>query len=328
MINAQPQAVPELSDQPFFIIGSPRSGTTLLERILNRHSRLFIPPETEFFYRLMLQGLLGKPFDAGQASRFLDSYLECRPATLLGLARTPELKRRLLEDADDYGTLFLRLMDVLRGSCQKPRCGEKTPHHLQSATTILELFPKASMIAMVRDERAVTRNRLQKPGWEDNLFSAARLWKRDSEKLVKLLQSHGDRCILVVRYEELVTDTSRVVGQVCEFLGEAFQPEMLNPEADEGSRFDNYYQQSWMAKASRPIDAKSVDAWRSAFLPKELALINHLQGPNLRYWGYPVETQGATGGWRMLLLKERLRHAVYRVKRKLAGATPLSRSGS
>ena len=327
MTNTQPQTVPEPSDELFFIIGSPRSGTTLLERILNRHSRVFIPPETEFFYRLMLQGLLGKPFDAGQASRFLDSYLECRPATMLGLTKTPELKRRLLEDADDYGTLFLRLMDVLRGPSQKPRYGEKTPHHLQSATAILELFPKACMIAMVRDGRAVTRSRLQKPGWEDNLYAAARIWKRDSERLVKLMQRHGDRRILVVRYEELIADASRVVGQVCEFLGEAFQSEMLDPAADEGSRFSDYYQQSWMAKASEHINAKSVDAWRSAFLPKELALINHLQGPNLRYWGYPVETQGAVGGWRMLLLKERLRHAIYRVKRTLVGV-PLSPSGS
>ncbi len=267
----------------------------------------------------MRQGLLGKPFEAGQASCFLDSYLECRPATLLDLTRTPDLKRRLLEGTDDYGTLFLRLVDVLRGQCQKTHWGEKTPHHLWIAPAILELFPRASMIAMVRDGRAVIRSMLQKPGWEDNLFFAARSWKRDSEQLVKLLESHGERRILVVRYEELVADGNRVVGQVCEFLGETFQPEMLNPAADEGSRFGDYYRQSWMAKASRPLDAKSVDAWRSTFSPKELALINHLQGPNLRYWGYPVEDQGNASGWRTLLLKERLRHAIYRVKRKLAG---------
>lgn len=307
------------TNEAFFVVGSPRSGTTLLERILNRHSRLFVPPETEFFHLLKRHGLLGKAYLDREAAQFLDVYLDSRPAKMLGLREDAKsLKQRLLENSSSYKDLFITLMETLREPSQRPRWGEKTPHHLRTGDAILNLFPTAKMIAVLRDGRAVTRSRLMKPGWEKNHLVAARVWQNDSQRLVELLNSDHAQRILVVRYEELVGRASDVVPRVCGFLGETFEPQMLDPNASEETRFGSYYEQSWMAKADRAIDPATMDAWRSAFTDRELALINHLQGDGLRHWGYSVDQLTHKRGWRVLLIKEQLRHAIYRVQRRIA----------
>ena len=316
MLDPVPQAAGVQSNAPFFILGSPRSGTTLLVQILNRHSRLFIPPETEFFYLLNRYGLLNRPFGAMRALRFIDAYLASRPASMLGLPELPGLRQRLLENASSYREVFIRLMDILNEPSGKPRWGEKTPHHLHVGEAILAEFPQAPVLAVLRDGRAVTRSRLQKTNWEQNLFGAAKLWRNDSQRLRRLLRNHGER-ILIVRYEDLVRDPKPVIAQVCEFIGETFEPRMLESVESIEPRFQAYYGQSWMAKSKGAIDPSRMEAWRTAFSRRELSLINHVQRSELRHWGYPLD-QDASGGWRLLLVREQFRHLLHRVKRKIA----------
>lgn len=316
MHETSSKAVCVCTEEPFFVIGSPRSGTTLMVQILSRHSRLFIPPETEFFYLLSLYGLIDRPFRIPQATRFLDFYLASRPAVMLGLDQIQGLRERLLAGASSYEGMFVRLMAVLGEPSEKARWGEKTPHHLHAAEAILTLFPAAPMIALVRDGRAVTRSRLQKQNWEQNIFGAAKLWERDSRRLRRLLRCHEKR-ILVVRYEELVNAPRAAIERVCQWLGESFEPQMLDPVAEVEPRFEAYYRQSWMEKATGAIDPSRIEAWRAAFSAQELALINHVQAKELRFWGYPVESARSPGWW-ALLVREQIRHFGFRIKRKLS----------
>lgn len=316
MQQLRPAPLASIPEVPFFIVGSPRSGTTLLVQILNRHARLFVPPETEFFYLLDRYGFARRPFGTEQAGRFLDLYLASRPASMLGLGSLPDLRTRLLSGALSYKEIFTRLMSLLAEPTGKPRWGEKTPHHLHTADAILEGFPEAQMIALVRDGRAVTRSRLQKKNWEQNLFGAASLWRRDSLRLRRLMQRHPGR-VLLLRYEDLVADPALAVTRVCEALGEAFEPAMLDPVDVVEPRFDAYYRQSWMAKSTGAIDPSRTESWRDAFSPKELSVIEHIQARELAFWGYPVE-RSPVSGWRWLLMREQLRHQAYRIKRRIS----------
>ncbi|NEV64897.1 sulfotransferase family protein [Thiorhodococcus minor] len=316
MQQLRPAPSASMPEVPFFIVGSPRSGTTLLVQILNRHSRLFVPPETEFFYLLDRYGFAGRPFGAKQAERFLDLYLASRPVSMLGLGGLAELRARLLMGALSYRDVFTRLMGLLAEPTGKPRWGEKTPHHLHTADAILDDFPEAHMIALVRDGRAVTRSRLQKQNWEQNLFGAASLWRRDSLRLRRLMQRHPGRLVLL-RYEDLVADPALAVRRVCEAIGEVFEPRMLDPVDAVEPRFGAYYSQSWMAKSTGAIDPSRTQTWRDAFSPKELSVIEHIQAPELIFWGYPVE-RSPVSGWRALLMREQLLHQAYRIKRRLS----------
>ena len=178
----------ELSS-PFFIIGSPRSGTTLLERMLNRHSQIFIPPETEFFHALRY-ALSDKERAIENPKKFLDfaaAYSKWQALKLIGI--TDADLRDIANHSSNYRDFFLLLLGKLAGRARKTNSifiGEKSPLHLHHTSLIRQLFPTARFIATVRDGRAVVVSRMKHPHWNRNLVTFSREWVKDSKMIRKL----------------------------------------------------------------------------------------------------------------------------------------------
>lgn len=306
--------------EPFFIVGSPRSGTALLQRLLARHSRIFVAPETEFFYQLRHFGYADAPFSEDRLRAFLARYVECRPAQLIGLHRMAELPERLLaEQPGSYGEVFRALVDLLAGPDGKPVRGEVTPHHLRCLDDIMQAFSRAPIIAMVRDGRAVVRSRLEHPNWEHNLLDAARRWAGDVRILRRLLRTEERWRVLCVSYERLVTDPEAILVEVCAFLGERFEPAMLEEDVNRPRRFEAYYGQPWMSRTVRGIDPARADSWRNEYSPAALAVVERELGDELRALGYARLADPDTH-WRTLWTREWLRHQGFRARRRLLRA--------
>lgn len=152
---------------PFFILATARSGTTLLEQCLNRHTQLFVPPETYFFNQLQKNSTE----TAEQLQAFVDEYLASPQASFI--ASHPQIiSERLLKQADDAGMVFENMMSLLmkQAGQGKKIWGEKTPMHLFHAESILSLFPDAKFIFLVRDGRAVVNSQMQHPNWHHSIF--------------------------------------------------------------------------------------------------------------------------------------------------------------
>ncbi len=305
------------SDQfmPFFIIGSPRSGTTLLERMLNRNSKIFVPPETAFFFRLYAKGYSDKVFSLKVAEKFLDHYLESRPAQLLGLS-VSEHKQRLLQSADSFSGIFRNLMSVLSEGHNSKLVGEKTPHHLKCIDYILSSYPKAPVIAMVRDGRAVISSRVRHPNWSNSLLTAAWRWREDAIALQRLINSDKSEQILVVRYENLVSDPNAEIEAICKHLGVEFEPAMTAVNHNENAAFQKYYEQDWMSKSTRDIDQSRINAWREDFTKREISFIENeiaseLSGLGYDLLGHSSDSLGA------LKAKEIVKHVSWKFRQKM-----------
>src|SRR5262245_32845292 len=122
----------------FFVVGYPRSGTTLVSVLLDRHSRLCVTPETAFFDEVA--PLLTSPRDA-VLMRVLGKW---RRLPELGLE--PEMVlRRLGKKSWSAGDVFAAILDLYALGKAKVRCGEKTPQHLIHVPTIRRLFPQAKI---------------------------------------------------------------------------------------------------------------------------------------------------------------------------------------
>lgn len=302
---------------PFFIVGSPRSGTTLLERLLSRHSQIFVSPETEFFFVLQQRGYLNEPFSRQRLREFLPGYLERRPAQLIGLADIERLEETLLDDdPQSYADVFRSLLALIAGPEGARVRGEKTPHHLRCLDYILDAFPRSPIIAMVRDGRAVVRSRLEHPRWEHNLLDASRRWAGDARILRRVLRTEERWRLLPVSYERLVTDPEAVLVEACAFLGERFETTMLEPEPDQPARFEAYYGQPWMSRSVRGIDPSRADSWRGEYTPAALAVVEHEIGGELKALGYARLADPDTH-WRGLWAREWLRHQGFRVRRRV-----------
>ena len=249
--------------------GAPRSGTTLLRRILDRHPRLCAGPETKLFV------------PAGSHLEWLAAGYDIP---------LPELGRMRRESRSQAAFIDAFAARVSRAS-GKDRWVEKTPMNIRNLDWIVRHFPAVSIVHVIRDGRDVVCSMRQHPDWRwvdghwekvlvpRSLETYAGRWVADTGIGIGW---RGDSRYVEVRYEELVTDPGPTLRRVCEAIGEEAEPawlaEVQRPEpVTEGSdRPDD--------KGS--ISAASVGRWRAELSAAERGVVSRICGSRLRELGY------------------------------------------
>jgi hypothetical protein len=161
-----------MNDAPIFIVGCPRSGTTLLRDLLRSHPRLTFPPESHFlpaFYRGY-----GDPRSEREAVALARRILRLE---WIRLWRLPLTAAEFAADRS-FRDVLVRLYGAWAGREHKARWGDKTPHYVTAIPTLREIFPAGQIIHIVRDGRDVALSWLRTGLEPRNLFVAARLWKQ------------------------------------------------------------------------------------------------------------------------------------------------------
>ena len=245
--------------------------------MLSSHSRLTITPETHFFYRLdELRRRFGEVVEEGAVDELVGE--QCRRGGAfadLGLdpAVVAEAFRHTERRPQD---LFLTCLAQYGRARGKPRCGEKTPRHIERVEQIARLFPSAWFIAVFRDPRAVVGSELRARFGNPSAFVIAQRWVRYIEAHRRLVRVMPRSTYRMIRYEDLVARPEPVLRELCELLGEDFEPAMLafhqRPRAERG--FDAREERSgrrrpssrWIAAGSKPgvqCSAASRSPWSS-----------------------------------------------------------------
>ena len=201
-----------------FIVGSPRSGTTLLRMMLDSHSQIAIPPETGFFPHT-LTNLFGNDEHRRHALvSTLVNFPPCAPGWQdFGIppqVLLRELSRVTPFRLDEGLRCFYRTYAARFG---KARWGDKTPSYGNHMRAIERLLPEARFIHIIRDGRDVAlslRNLWFSPGMD--MKTLARKWRRDICSIRR--EARHCRRYLEVRYESLVRDSQKILQEVCAFI--------------------------------------------------------------------------------------------------------------
>lgn len=274
--------------RPFFIIGSGRSGNTLLRRVLQAHSELHIPPENHALgaaitvYRrnrgLPWPHLVDLVLGTFQFSHGFDAFeLELRP-----------LAEQLHEAPDDKRDLA-HLLDAFyrfHAEAHEQRCvhwGDKTPLNTFNAFKIASVFPGVRFIHMVRDGVDVVESYVR-AGLISSHEDAARRWS-SSVQTARQVQRRYAQQFFEIRYEELVREPERVVRGVCDFLSIAFEPAMLS-QTTHASSMGDVVRYTHHARALLPISADSIGEGRRKLDRRTLRALSHVIGPQLEDLGY------------------------------------------
>jgi sulfotransferase family protein len=267
-------------DEPILLVGAPRSGTTLLRAMLNRHPRIDLCDESYFHYWIASrERIFGDLSDAANRERAVDRYLELRRIRRLGLDLAA-LRRHLIDHATNAATLFLELMRFHAAAAGKVRFGDKTPHHALVARELLRWFPRARLVHLVRDPRDVVESLRRMPWSSGSLVSDARLWR----DCVDGVERCGPQAALTVRFEALVERPEAELRRVCQFLGEEFDPAMVTP--DPAATSDRW----WFERATTAIDPARSGRWRTELSRGDVALVERIAGERLARYGYsPAE---------------------------------------
>jgi hypothetical protein len=209
------------------IVGSPRSGTTLLRFMLDAHSELAIPPETGFL--TLSEKLTGKGDKLRE--KFFHAVINySEPSRSWPDFEIPEedlwialTKVTPFNISDGYRT-FYRLYAE---RCGKPRCGDKTPIYCRYIQSIRRVLPEARFIHIIRDGRdaALSLRRMWfSPGWE--IETQALYWRDCVLAARRAGVGHDD--YMEIRYEELILNTRETLERVCAHLALTFEDAMLN----------------------------------------------------------------------------------------------------
>ncbi len=264
----------------FMIVGSPRSGTTLVQRLATELPGVAVPFETHFFTKGL--AILAKhgafPISGTALSDALTRY-----ASLPALADAGLDVDAVVERLHGAATRALDVFDAVVTVAAGPHTtlGEKTPGHVNWLSRICELRPDLLVIGVVRDPRAVVASRRAVP-WSGNSADAlATRWLDSQEHLAASAAARPDRT-LVLRYEDVVEDPDTARRSIAALLGIApGTREAPTRSAPLGLAWEH-----WKDRAGEPITNARVDQWREELNADEVARIGVACAPMLDRFGY------------------------------------------
>jgi hypothetical protein len=273
---------------PAFIVGVPRSGTTLLAAMMNAHTRVSCGNETHFFERIngaVAYHLTESHHWPRRAVNYMRGlhHMGISLFDLYGV-EVQEYAARLETARPSVPAILDRFMKACLARTGKSRWVEKTPGHLRRFSLIRTYFPTSRVICIFRDPRDVALS-LMAVEWGTSRFSDGLvLWRSFYNYYKRYIE--GDKLTRIIKYEDLVRAPAETAGAVCAFLGEDFENAMLhtsNSARDAGSEIEPYKK-----KASEPVDCSRALAWTQTLGEAEVGLCDQLLRQALVDLCYPA----------------------------------------
>ena len=277
-----------MDNSPIFIIGSPRSGTTLLRFVISSHPRIYIPEETGFIPFLVHRNKLNEPLSKGEMIRVLEriadlNYLWQDAVSCADQIPVTGGKYRL---ADILDTLYRQKIKPY-GSV---RWGDKTPLYVRYMDTIMDLFPDAKFIHLIRDGRDATLSAQRKWGLKQHFYMddyyLLRNWVTNVTTGRKAGAVIDDRQYLEVFYEKFVKSPEDETIRICDFLSESYEPEMLQHSllANQIGPGPNQH-----TEVLKPISTSSLYRWKTEMDLFTRKMADRVAGKLLTDLGYEKE---------------------------------------
>jgi hypothetical protein len=171
---------------------------------------------------------------------------------------------------------------------RKPRWGDKTPEYVHHLGELLAIFPDARVIHVIRDGREVAASLAERPFAPPTAVVASFRWRRDVRIGRSAGRWLGPERYLEVKLEELTREPERVTRDICRFLGEEYEPAML----DYPARFPARYlgPEHPHKHLSRPPTPGLRD-WRAGLPVRDVRAVEAVCAELLVALGYEVPRQ-------------------------------------
>lgn len=264
---------------PFFIVGSARSGTTLVRMILNSHPDVAVPPESRFIVELWRGDL---SIDVAETLEALAAHSRFRVWELPIEAVREELGA---STRAPYAEVMAAAYTAYSKSHDKTRWGDKTPRYVQHIPLLAALFPHSRFVHIIRDGRNVALSYADVPFGPKTVARAAALWADRVGAGLRDGRALDEGRYLEVRYEDLVSDVEGRVQLLCDFLELSFERGMLEyteQAASEALPRSRMYNPHVLEK---PIP--SVRSWEEQMPDAHVEVFEAVAGDLLSELGYP-----------------------------------------
>jgi hypothetical protein len=305
---------------PIFIIGTERSGSNLLRHVLNSHSRIAIPHPPHFMrYFSGIAASYGDLAQERNRRRLARDMLALLAVHIHPWECAIDEDRVTRESSPTLFGVVAAIHEQYLASTGKARWGCKSTFMIRQVAAAVAEYPDAQFLWLVRDPRDVAASSRRSIFSTYHPYLTARLWREDQACGFQAQEALGERRLLLLRYEDLVVRPEPTLRRLAAFLGEDYEPRMLDFHRSDEARKSAALSESWR-NTSRPINAASVGAHREHLSAAERAQVEAVAGPLMLRLGYPVDAIAAPAEpshvrthvldlyWRLLAEHRSLRH--------------------
>ena len=278
----EPVACPD----PVFVLGCPRSGTSVLAWSLAQHPDMWTSVETDF-----LLYLFGPPLSDFYGRSKVDRALE-RITTRPGGSW---LDQHGIARAEFIAHIGLGLNALITKQAPGKRWVDQSPGYTVMASTLAELFPMAYFVHVLRDGRRVVHSMINSGfdvWWATDFRQACRVWANFVESAMEFQRSVPERC-MTVRLEELSVSPRRSFANILQFIkaplddapADFFASNRINSSYEPKSQRGGARGLAGTAAASSARGTRLTEPWL-LWSPEERAIFVEEAGASLVKHGY------------------------------------------
>lgn len=306
------------------MLGSPRSGTTLLYHMLLSAGNFAVyRAESEVLH--LLEPRFGDLSVPRNKQRLMQSWLKTRLFTETGL-EAELLENRVMAECRSGGDFLRIVMEEVARRQGVERWAECTPDHILYLERIKKAIPNALIIHIIRDGRDVALS-MERQGypqqvpwdWSLRRMAAGLYW----EWIVENGREHGQRLgedYIEVHYEDLVGEPQKVLDRLTPFIGQNLDYEQIRQVG-----IGSVSEPNTSFKAEGDDDGFSpVGRWKKYYSAAQMEIFEELLNEGLRNYGYAPQADVRKRRMRLQLMRAQYR-ALFDAKRYARTRTPLGR---
>ena len=295
-----------------FVIGTGRSGTTLLSTILNANPEVFCSPESRIvmtYYRdyhdqKSMPAQFSQDLARYSGTRmFNENRLKSKQNTMWQIEADTFLHFDTAQLSQyDYPTICKQLLLNIRlGERSNDAVRiilDKEPDHTFCVEEILSVFPNAKFLVAQRDYHAFGLSQKESQKHERkvmNRIQSGYLWNQYNQEVIRLRERYPDK-IHVVQYEQLVTNTEQVIRNICTFLEIPFHESMLNPQKQVKIEKQglNQREEKKLGDLAKPINTSRLEAWKTRLTAQEITILEAICSNTGKQFGYQATQEVST----------------------------------
>ncbi len=281
-----------------FILGNPRSGTSLLRIMLNAHPEILATPECGFmqwWYDKYQSWSIDDSKNETRVKSFVSDLLTSKKIEFWGLGQEKIIKSIQGKLPRDYGELcdvvFLDRADIIN---KVPKAIiDKNNYYIHHLELLKKIWPNAKYVFMVRDGRDVACSYLAltdlesnsdyKPNLSSNIEEIAKEWNENNKRINLFLNENYSSSFILVKYEDILLDLEKELKRVVEFFNLEFNANMLE-----------YYKHNdepagtldWKKNTLNKPMVDNIGKYKKLLVQDEIKIFNTIANKTLKMFNY------------------------------------------
>lgn len=280
----------------FFILGSPRSGTTLLRTLFDAHPNVNIPLEYPLIPLLYPKYKNKKSFSQNDIRAFIDDLKKPIKFVFWDINRWRiDWKQfeidALAQSEIDFASLCTLLNRSFKSCFNKEEImmiGDKNPIYSEHALLLVKLYPDAKFIHLSRDPRGQIAS-LQRQHFGNRLTPANAFRWNHHQKLAWRCRNFVCSNLIDIKYEDFIAEPEETLMLLCQFIGIPYKREVFDYYQESQKYLSEYEGDQFIDALNstlQPIDKNKAEEWKTILKPMDIRIIESLCRRRMKILGY------------------------------------------